>query len=59
MYLDVVLDQNYRPIFNDTPENVRDYLIGIRNTEDVSSLIVVPGENMETKTVNDYLESAE
>jgi hypothetical protein len=55
VYFDAVLNGT-EPIFNDTPEAVRHYLVDLKQKQDVSHLTVVPGKTLRTLSVDEYLE---
>jgi hypothetical protein len=54
MYFDVVLNGK-KPIFNDTPEEVRDFLERISVLEDLTNWTVVPGDTLDPMSIDDYL----
>lgn len=55
MYFDAVIDHNHKPIFNDTPENIKAFLQE-RTEEENTSVMVFEGRSMGWFTVTQYLE---
>jgi hypothetical protein len=52
MTFDAVLDENWKLLFNDTPAMVRKWL---NDQPSTSHMIVVPGDTLKQKTVEEYL----
>ena len=52
MYLDAVFDEEMNPVFNDTPENVKDWL---EKNPDKQDLDVCIGRTLKVVSARDYL----
>lgn len=55
MYLDAVLTQNLQPVYNSTPEEVKEWLSQRVEKEDMSSYQVCVGQTMAMLSVDEYL----
>lgn len=54
-YFDAVLDDDFAPIFNGTPDETREFLEKHGDDENVKSARVCPGKTLQTMTVPEYL----
>lgn len=53
MYFDCVIDDQFAPVYNSTPQEVKEWLT---TTPDVDHLRVVYGHSLRTVSVPEYLE---
>jgi hypothetical protein len=55
MYFDVVLDKNWNPIRNGTPEDVREFLLEQGDHYKQQGAFVCYGANLATTSIDEYL----
>lgn len=59
VYLDAIVDTDMMPVFNGTPDRVREYLIANADGLDKSSLMVVQGADLKIVSIQNYLNRSE
>jgi hypothetical protein len=54
-YFDVVLNENYKPVFNGMPEEIREWLKARLDDEEIQKCFVMLGQNLRRVSIADYL----
>lgn len=58
MYFDAVLNEDYKPIFNGSPNEVKQWLEDNKNDEEVQKSVVCLGRTLTYTSVDNYLNHA-
>lgn len=54
MYFDAILDENWHPVFNGTPEETKKFAKTL-DTDKKSRYVAIPGKTMQNLSIAEYL----